>query len=798
MPQLKKHSGGRRYMKILKTGMILSVLLLLLSVQQFAQVREYKIHDRGMLHETVYNTGTIGRPWVYSSGGERTNLPLFEWPSRSSTIINGIEYDGQHNIIGAGVYVTASKNGFPGRENRLFAFCGGIGSGSGPELPLGRWSFPISMEEIENFPILEDGSLNPNYNPDEAEEIIIAKWSTNTGITVTRTSRQWSYPDYDDMIIYEYELEYTGDTDGDLSTVEQTDELVDVLFTVNYGFAPSMLGYQRHYGEWKYEGGMWRGDNRHTFDPDYWLTYSTNTHTGAPDNGVEILGAKPEPDPELFREFAETGKNGGGFLSPQAPGYCWLYWDSDHLAIADPTDLSRNQTEYVSSRYILKDASGNYFEIDENGRIPQPWQMKGASGVTLTDKMEDRATTMDERWWTVYGEVGTPNGMPSDGNRFVLPDGKTWKGRARFEWDESYNGVAITNGMGPYVMNIGDKIEFAYAEVVGYGGTPGKTACGGQVNTQFYRTRDLNKRVEINGEVITEHYLDDYGYPDYVNSDVISVNQVAHKAHEAYLGEEIPYSESRMGPVSGFKPELASADVGAFRGMLYPEYYPAPSVNTKKYKIPVTVPAPVIDVANTAAASVSIKWNRNAEEFTHPRLTGDVVKYKIYRAEAAMGPWQLLTEVSMGQVNGDNIYEYEDDDENYKLGETRYYSVVSVDNNDKESGKTNITTHVKNVRSVDELGEVYVVPNPFNVNSGFTGSGEEGKIGFYGLPTTCTIRIFSYAGQLVETIEHDDPVFSTEWFQVTRNNQDIASGIYFFVVTTPDGDMSKGKFIIIK
>ena len=36
------------------------------------------------------------------------------------------------------------------------------------------------------------------------------------------------------------------------------------------------------------------------------------------------------------------------------------------------------------------------------------------------------------------------------------------------------------------------------------------------------------------------------------------------------------------------------------------------------------------------------------------------------------------------------------------------------------------------------------------------------KIGFYGLPPKCTIRVFSYSGNLVEKIEHDVPFYSTE------------------------------------
>ncbi len=69
------------------------------------QVRESRIHDRGMLHETIFNTGTIGRPYQYGDAGNKTSDPLMEWPPRSRTIIDGIEYSGQHNIVGGGVYV---------------------------------------------------------------------------------------------------------------------------------------------------------------------------------------------------------------------------------------------------------------------------------------------------------------------------------------------------------------------------------------------------------------------------------------------------------------------------------------------------------------------------------------------------------------------------------------------------------------------------------------------------------------------------------------------------------------------
>ena len=202
---------------------------------------------------------------------------------------------------------------------------------------------------------------------------------------------------------------------------------------------------------------------------------------------------------------------------------------------------------------------------------------------------------------------------------------------------------------------------------------------------------------------------------------------------------------------------------------------------------------------NTSDGQVRITWNPGPDQFSHPRQLGTLRQYNVYRSDAGMGPWVLLSSIPAGQVNSDGIYEYVDQDPVFKLGERRYYSVVSIDENGNCSGRTNITRHDKNVAAVDKMQDVFVAPNPFVIESGFGGkTGAEDKIGFYGLPARCTIRIFSYAGQLIQTIEHNEPVYTKAWFQVTRNEQEIASGIYIYVVTTPEGGRATGKIIIVK
>ncbi len=741
-------------MKNLKIKIIVLSLLIPFGLTQ-SQIREYRIHDRGMLHNTVFNTGDIARSWMTGDAGNKTNVPLFEWPPRSRTVIDGIEYSGHHNMLGGGVYIAANIKGKPGKENRLYALSGGVGA-SQPEVVFGRWSFPLFMEEIENYPVLPDGTLNPDYNPDEAEEIITSSWATPVGITVTRTSRSWSYPDYDDMIIYEYTFEYTGDTDGNPATIERDSTLVDAMILFIYGFAPSMLGYQRHYQEWKYEAGIYRGDQRTFWDADYWLAFNMDVQTNLDPN----LAGKPEPNKELFRRFAQTGENGGGLLAAQAPGYCMLYYDLNHLAVVDPNNPDLNESEAVK---VLRQRQGVYYELDENNHIKQPWSNKVSTGNTNSVKMMDQSINPDSRWSGVYSEGSTT--WPE-----VPRNDPRWYGRAAYNYRQSNDAGQKHIVFGPYTLNIGDKLHYALAEVVGYGAETGKRIEGGQVQQQWDFTPGWNRRVVVDGEVMTENYLEEFGYPDYVNSDVKNVTQVAHKAFTAYLGKE---------PVVP----------------IWPEDNPSKG----SYKIPVPVPAPAIEVENTADGSVRLAWIRAVEDFTHPRLTGQLAKFNIYRANVAMGPWTLLKSINKGDVNSEGIYEWFDDDEGFKIGETKYYAVTSVDEHGNESGKTNITRLQKNIGSVEKLTKVYAVPNPFISKSGFTGEGEVAdKIGFYGLPEKCTIRIFSYSGNLVETIEHDDPLYSAEWLQVTKNGQEIASGIYFYVVTTPEGEQTTGKFVVIK
>ncbi|MDP3773196.1 MAG: T9SS type A sorting domain-containing protein, partial [Gemmatimonadales bacterium] len=70
---------------------------------------------------------------------------------------------------------------------------------------------------------------------------------------------------------------------------------------------------------------------------------------------------------------------------------------------------------------------------------------------------------------------------------------------------------------------------------------------------------------------------------------------------------------------------------------------------------------------------------------------------------------------------------------------------------------------------------------------------------FVNLPAQANIRIYSASGILVNIVSHNDPGGGGEatWNLRNRNNQFVASGVYFYHVETPDGREKIGRFTVV-
>ena len=98
-----------------------------------------------------------------------------------------------------------------------------------------------------------------------------------------------------------------------------------------------------------------------------------------------------------------------------------------------------------------------------------------------------------------------------------------------------------------------------------------------------------------------------------------------------------------------------------------------------------------------------------------------------------------------------------------------------------------------------DLTNVHTVPDPFLASSQYDLGTTEHRIQFVNLPAEATIRIYTLTGILVDVVDHSDSSGGgrAEWDLRNRNDNFIASGVYFFNVATPDGDEYVGKFTVV-
>jgi hypothetical protein len=102
-------------------------------------------------------------------------------------------------------------------------------------------------------------------------------------------------------------------------------------------------------------------------------------------------------------------------------------------------------------------------------------------------------------------------------------------------------------------------------------------------------------------------------------------------------------------------------------------------------------------------------------------------------------------------------------------------------------------------------GGAWVVPNPFRARADWDLPPVDGDrltrhIDFMGLPKArAVVRVYTLAGDLVQTFEHDGSRGDGElsWDLVSRNGQDIVSGIYLFTVDSTLGHQV-GRFVVIR
>jgi hypothetical protein len=158
------------------------------------------------------------------------------------------------------------------------------------------------------------------------------------------------------------------------------------------------------------------------------------------------------------------------------------------------------------------------------------------------------------------------------------------------------------------------------------------------------------------------------------------------------------------------------------------------------------------------------------------------------------------------------------------------YSVTAYDTGDPTYGLSSLeSSYLGNTVRVfpgalpaeDDGPSVTVYPNPYVVGAYWDGGLErERKLYFRHLPPRCTVRIYTLAGDLVDSFNHvaetydgsDTPWFDEysrstaqfaggehAWDLITTSDQAIATGLYLYAVENlENGDVQRGRFLVIK
>ena len=229
-------------------------------------------------------------------------------------------------------------------------------------------------------------------------------------------------------------------------------------------------------------------------------------------------------------------------------------------------------------------------------------------------------------------------------------------------------------------------------------------------------------------------------------------------------------------------------------------------------------PKPVVN-ATAFDNHVNLTWS-NAQEFTYVNLTTGaklIKEYRVYRtgdpSRKAWGtPVAIIPRDTTRTTVDTAAYVWPDSVRNFSY---MSYSVTVLDVDSLESGKAFLpsdqraaenTVEVRPVNSPREgLDAIRVVPNPYVISA----SWERKRLGdpllgepirdlaFTHLPGRCTIRIYTLDGNLVKTIEHTSGTGTEFWDLRSYSNQLIATGVYFYHVSSNAGERVS-KFAVVR
>jgi hypothetical protein len=92
------------------------------------------------------------------------------------------------------------------------------------------------------------------------------------------------------------------------------------------------------------------------------------------------------------------------------------------------------------------------------------------------------------------------------------------------------------------------------------------------------------------------------------------------------------------------------------------------------------------------------------------------------------------------------------------------------------------------------LQDAHPYPNPFKPNSSLGHS----DVTFTGLTTGAKVQIFTVSGEGIFEKEVVSPATTVQWAGTDDDGAKVATGVYFYLITDPEGNKKKGKLAVIR
>jgi len=597
----------------------------------------------------------------------------------------------------------------------------------------------------EPFPLPGD-EVAPEKIPGTADVMVESFIRNYMGLDIHQRVFGWNQTNHDDYVLYDWTITNTGNIDKD-DDIECLQTLKDLYILRSCSPMPCSDREQKEWSSW---------------------------YGCRPGEELRIMYNYPHRDKGAkFDDFGDIrgALTSQGFLNgPCYEGEAMIHVDKSP---DDPTD----------------DPAQPQMHSIWNFRL---FYLKNGSEVTTP---EDHAKVYEVMQYGLHPSQGTPymEGTYPGTYHEVNPEERGYKYVNDFPgWGFGWHTI-LFNSSGPFTLEPGEDLRFAYSQVWGSISLEESWRIG---------TEWLNGTCEPppgNEFGVKDNLPPQYKqFPDLYVADTWST-EYNNWAKDCWVC---------TGKDSLFNNALASQ--WAVRN---------------DYDVPIPPSPPSIEI-NSRPDRVEINWGNESE------TASDFAGYRVYRAVGAtsyseeggiiVGKWTPIFECGKGTANPlTHIYE----DVTAERGQGYYYYVAAFDdgisnktdyNGIKESLQSGqylnmVTQPAYLTRTAGTLSTVRVVPNPFNIGAAeLQYVGEPDKIMFMDIPGYCTIKIYSESGDLVKTLIHDDGSGDESWgdlleeHSTTEDGQIIVSGIYIALIEennkdgTPTGNTTFVKFVIVR